>query len=290
MTPRRPPWSLALTGPWGTIGGVIRSSSAPTARVAALLATLLATVLTGVLMATPAAAHASLVASSPKDGSTLTAAPPEVMLRFNEEIGAQFVTVKVTQGGRSATKGKPEVQGSTVYQPLDSGMETGTWDVTYRVVSKDGHPVSGKLSFTYEVTPGEGVSPTDEESSSPSESSSGSEGSGSSSSTSGTNEEMTSGSSSPTSGTSDEPPSTTAGEPTASETTSASESPTGTGTDTEPTDQGETTAQDEGGFPWWGWVLVALGALALLGGLLAVLRRGDRDAEEDDVHLERYQD
>ncbi|EKA59901.1 copper resistance protein CopC [Janibacter hoylei PVAS-1] len=97
----------------------------------------------------PAAAHARLEASSPKDGSTLTATPPEVMLRFNEPVKDGLNQVSVKSGSTDVTDGDLELAGNTVYQPLKTVIDAGDYTITYKVVSADGHPISGSVKFTY---------------------------------------------------------------------------------------------------------------------------------------------
>ena len=52
--------------------------------------------------------------------------------------------------GQSVTEGPLERDGSQVIQPLaETGSEEGTYQVVWRVVSSDGHPIEG--TYTYEV-------------------------------------------------------------------------------------------------------------------------------------------
>ena len=125
-----------------------------------LVAVFAVTVTVGV--AVPAQAHTELKSSTPKDGATVTKAPAEVTLVFTESINRQFVTVVVTgPGGRKAAEGKPSTKGPVVTQPLTADLPNGRYAVAFRVVSSDGHPVSGELHFTLNApavaatTPGE---------------------------------------------------------------------------------------------------------------------------------------
>ena len=120
----------------------------------ALLAGLLLFLLGG-----PARAHAALEESSPFDGETLTAAPTEVVLDFNEPVTAATGGVRVhdSRGDLLPTTmmsedGSPDVL--RVGLPEDLG--TGSYIVTYRVLSADAHPIKGALVFT--VGGGEGIS------------------------------------------------------------------------------------------------------------------------------------
>lgn len=145
----------------GHHGGVTVSLTRSQIPLRACLAVLFCAALVAVGLVTgagPAAAHAALIGSSPSKDSTISAVPPEVTLRFNEEIGKDFATVSVKGPGGQVSTGKPEVDGSRVYQAIDPEMAEGKYTVAYRVVSKDGHAVSGSFNFTYGSQAGEGES------------------------------------------------------------------------------------------------------------------------------------
>jgi copper resistance protein C len=107
-----------------------------------------------VVGAAPASAHAVLVKITPLAGAELTTEPTEVVLEFDEPVNSTFATVVVsTARGVSVTRGKPAVLGGTVRQPLSPSMTSGVYRVAYRVVSNDGHPVSGESAFTLTLAP-----------------------------------------------------------------------------------------------------------------------------------------
>ena len=101
------------------------------------------------LVATPAMAHSELTSASPSDGSTLTSAPTQVVLTFNENIIAIGNQVSVRDAsGALVSDGNPTVVDSTVTQNLKPLTYNGVYAITYRIVSADGHPVERNLSFT----------------------------------------------------------------------------------------------------------------------------------------------
>lgn len=107
----------------------------------ATLALLLAALWPGV-----ASAHAGLVGSDPEEGATLDAAPRQVTLSFNEDIGEPaFVVVRAD--GADVAQGDPQVDGGTVTQAVRADAAGGEWTLAYRVVSADGHPVTGEIGF-----------------------------------------------------------------------------------------------------------------------------------------------
>ena len=103
--------------------------------------------------------HARLLGSTPKDGSTVDTAD-EVVLQFNEDVDETFVEVTVDGPDGSEVRGEPEVDGRAVTQALSSDLPAGEHRVTYRVVSTDGHPVSGTVTFTSTVAPSASAEPT----------------------------------------------------------------------------------------------------------------------------------
>jgi hypothetical protein len=97
---------------------------------------------------TPAQAHNSFTGSNPKDGARLAQAPETVTLRFLATLDQTTTTVEVTgPGGVAAGAGKPVVKGSRVTVGVRPGA-AGEYTVTYRVASRDGHPIKGKIRFT----------------------------------------------------------------------------------------------------------------------------------------------
>jgi methionine-rich copper-binding protein CopC len=125
-----------------------------TRAVLRLLAATVAACLALLLGAAPAFAHTRLESSNPADGSKVENVPDTISLTFNEAVQSEFAVLKVVgpdgteyqTGTVSAANG----QVSTAVSPLGPA---GAYQVGYRVVSDDGHPVQGKVSFTL-TTPG----------------------------------------------------------------------------------------------------------------------------------------
>ena len=117
--------------------------------IAAVLLTLAGALFPALAAPRPAAlpAHAALTSTTPADGSTVATAD-EVVLSFTDEIGADFLQVVVEGPDGDETDGDPRAEGRDVVQPLVTDLPAGEHTVTYRVVSADGHPVSGSVTFT----------------------------------------------------------------------------------------------------------------------------------------------
>ena len=102
---------------------------------------------TTIAFAPAASAHDELTGTMPKNGATVTSAPSSLELTFAEKplaVGNQ-ISVKAPDG--STSKATPKVDGSTVSAPF-AGHGDGAYTVTWRVVSSDGHPISGSYTFT----------------------------------------------------------------------------------------------------------------------------------------------
>jgi methionine-rich copper-binding protein CopC len=105
-------------------------------------------ILAALALATSAEAHTALRSVDPEDGGTVTTPPTEVVLAVAEPVSASFATVSVSGPGGSVSKGRAQVDGTVVTQPLQTGLANGRYTVSFRVVSQDGHPVSSRTTFT----------------------------------------------------------------------------------------------------------------------------------------------
>ncbi len=96
----------------------------------------------------PASGHATLIRTDPAQGAVLESAPERIRFTFNEEnIGTpEGVQVFDAQGGE--IESSATVRGSVLEVDLTEEVGDGTLVVVWRVVSEDGHPVGGSLSFS----------------------------------------------------------------------------------------------------------------------------------------------
>jgi copper resistance protein C len=110
------------------------------------IAPLLLVLATGV-----AQAHAFLDHAEPRVGNKVASAPREVTLWFTQKLEPAFSTVTVTNAsGQRVDTGKARVSGNQMSVSLRSGG-TGTYHVTWHVLSVDTHTTDG--NFTFEVGP-----------------------------------------------------------------------------------------------------------------------------------------
>ena len=111
--------------------------------------------------ASVAFAHSDLQSTSPLPGETVEAGRIDVTLKFNEEIltgeGSGAVisvtgpfegeSIEHSDGCVDAIRGSLVVEGVSLDQ-------AGTYEVNWRVVSADGHPIEGVYDFTVVNTTG----------------------------------------------------------------------------------------------------------------------------------------
>lgn len=102
--------------------------------------------------ASPAFAHDQLIASDPSAGERLVSAPESVLLEYSGNLldlgGAGTIVIVVDESGRDWVEATPVVFAHTVTAELASGMPEAGYEIRWRVVSSDGHPISGVIPFT----------------------------------------------------------------------------------------------------------------------------------------------
>jgi methionine-rich copper-binding protein CopC len=112
-----------------------------------------------------AQAHAQLVLSNPASGATLLAAPPRVVLTFDDPLialGGKHTNEIIVKDSRGVQidAGDSVSKGTSVSVGIRAPAATGTITVIWRVVADDGHPSEGSFTFSV-VTPTATVKQTD---------------------------------------------------------------------------------------------------------------------------------
>jgi methionine-rich copper-binding protein CopC len=94
-----------------------------------------------------ASAHAFLDHAEPRVGNKVAAAPHEVTLWFTQKLEAAFSSVTVTNAaGERVDTGKPRIAGNQMSVSLRPGG-SGTYHVTWHVLSVDTHRTEGNFTF-----------------------------------------------------------------------------------------------------------------------------------------------
>ena len=111
-------------------------------------AALLAGVVLALAPAAPAAAHASLVETDPAEGQVLAESPGEARLTFDETVSVAASGVQVFDAQGEAVTSEAATRDAVLTVDLPDTLAEGTYVVSWRVVSADGHPVAGALTFS----------------------------------------------------------------------------------------------------------------------------------------------
>jgi len=99
----------------------------------------------------PALAHAQLVDASPKANQTMSASPSEFRLFFSDELidlgpASNWLKVENAQGVVVSTDSV--LNGNQVSAKPTQALKPGKYQLTWRVLSEDGHPIQGNYEFT----------------------------------------------------------------------------------------------------------------------------------------------
>lgn len=115
-------------------------------------------VLTSVLgISTLASAHNQVAATTPEAGSTWSESPVTVSVTTAENLldlggnQAGFAIVVTDAQGMFYGSGCVELEERTLSTTVDLG-EAGDYEVTYQLVSEDGHTISDRFSFSFAPT------------------------------------------------------------------------------------------------------------------------------------------
>lgn len=102
----------------------------------------------------PASAHAQLTDSNPGVNKVVKSLPEFVWVEFDGDLmtfgdkNPNVITVLDSKKKR-VDSGGSLVGGARLSTKLKVGLKAGRLQVTYRIVSEDGHPVTGNYFFTY---------------------------------------------------------------------------------------------------------------------------------------------
>jgi methionine-rich copper-binding protein CopC len=99
------------------------------------------------LLPLSAQAHAHLLQATPADGSVLTEAPPSFTLLFNEP--ARITALNLQKGDQAPQKiGGLAGEATARWVIAAPKLAPGSYTLSYRVLSDDGHIMSGSIKFS----------------------------------------------------------------------------------------------------------------------------------------------
>jgi methionine-rich copper-binding protein CopC len=100
-----------------------------------------------VMFAVSANAHAHLQKSNPADNSVIATSPSNLVLNFTEAARLTVLSIQKDEEPKQTLKPLPTTAAQQISVPLPP-LAPGTYSVTWRVVSDDGHMMAGSLHFT----------------------------------------------------------------------------------------------------------------------------------------------
>lgn len=104
-----------------------------------------------VLVPSAAAAHSTWVETNPRNGATVETLPSEATVTVSEE--PQKADAVLARPDGKVEKLSSRIVGSTINVRLPASGPRGAYTLSYRVVSADGHPISGSAKFTVTAGP-----------------------------------------------------------------------------------------------------------------------------------------
>lgn len=105
------------------------------------------------LAAAVALAHTALRKATPADGSTVAAAPKELVLEFSEPVRLTAVSLASADGKKVDMAAVPADTVARFALPVRGAMTAGDYVVSWRAVGADTHVVSGELKFKVSTAP-----------------------------------------------------------------------------------------------------------------------------------------
>ena len=112
---------------------------------------------------TAAIAHDQVVSTAPASQEHLVEAPDQVSMLFTADILDIGATILVVDdSGRNWAFGDMQVEGREAIQIVDEGIPDANYQVRWRVVSSDGHPISGTFDFAVGDAPASTAVPAEQ--------------------------------------------------------------------------------------------------------------------------------
>jgi copper transport protein len=111
--------------------------------------------------AAPAMAHAELIDTDPRPGAVVDTLPDVVTYTFNEHVSQVPGGVHVYDARGGELDSSASARDDDLLVTIDSPVTSGTVVVAWRVVSADGHPIAGTLTFSVGAPSENAVAPPD---------------------------------------------------------------------------------------------------------------------------------
>jgi methionine-rich copper-binding protein CopC len=111
------------------------------------MAALLAASASTLMFASGAQAHAHLVKANPGENAAI-APPKAIHLEFSEKLEPKFSGVTLMKADGAVVAATSKADGKVIDSALQAPLAPGSYMVMWRVVSADGHKMTGQYNFT----------------------------------------------------------------------------------------------------------------------------------------------
>ena len=103
------------------------------------------------IISTQALAHVSITASSIEDGATLSQAPEELTFSFGGDVRLVALTVSGPGMEDEDLSFQPDDGFAADYEAALPALGTGSFEIEWRAMAKDGHVMLGTIAFDIEA-------------------------------------------------------------------------------------------------------------------------------------------
>lgn len=102
------------------------------------------------LLPSMASAHTTLESSNPSDGQVISEPLKQITLNFGTTI-EELSTLKLYQDGKDIELKDISVRDNKMVADLKEDIENGNYEIEWKIVGKDGHPITGKIEFNVQL-------------------------------------------------------------------------------------------------------------------------------------------
>ena len=95
-----------------------------------------------------AAAHSRNESTQPADGATLRNAPDVIVMTFNRPIRITMIELTNAGGTEISLERSDGMEPVTRLEATPPPLPAGSYSVQWRGLAEDGHPMSGRFTFT----------------------------------------------------------------------------------------------------------------------------------------------
>ncbi|MGG0179140.1 copper resistance CopC family protein [Gottfriedia acidiceleris] len=97
-----------------------------------------------------ASAHTTLESSNPSDGQVISEPLKQITLNFETPL-EKLSTLKVFQDGKDLEVKDISIENNRMVANLPKDLENGNYEIEWKIVGEDGHPITGDVEFKVQL-------------------------------------------------------------------------------------------------------------------------------------------